>query len=881
MRKCISILMLLAQGLGGISASCAIAQTAAPATPITPAAFSVLPTENTGAIPVLQQGHSGGVTQAAFAPLTARLATASLDGTARLWDLKSGVLIGTFAHGPSVSHVTIARGAKTLVTYGTGVLCFWNAETARLLARVTLVANTASLDSTVVLLGEDRVSAYGPRGQVRMWDSGTGQLQNTYNWPPDSLQKYGRPLAFTPNGNAVVFQREEQEDADQNAQDASRAAVGADGKPAGPPRRYKLVTLQLVDARTGLLKAALQPFEQRSEQGYNPQTAFSPDGAIMAQSGEDGLVHLWNLNTNRALPLLRAGKLPTHFLVFSPDGKRLATASRQVTKESPGDVTVWDVLTGRRIVALPGLADVAIHALCFDRTGRTLAVSAPNWHDRKLSLQLWDAQTGKVRLAVPGGMDIDTLAFAPDESLLVGSDPEGGLRVWSVQSGQAMGEFAAGRQAFSPARSPDGTRAAYVGYNGWLHIWDAGTGALLDSLPTNKDFGPDARYLQTEAVFAPDGRSVAYVVSHKGSAEIYDLAAHTRREIFPADPKNVVAAQRVLFAPDGKTLALSASDGKTRFVDIASGSVVATIEYSFAGDGGTGERGTRFTTDGKSFVALNNSSILIYNVADGSLRTTISPGRFQDGVRLSADGALLAAMLDREVQLYDVATGQIKAAIKITDGEYLFSVLLSPDGKQVLTRGSQRIRVWDVDSGQTVATLQSPPPMGEMAYPYYGVSPVLAGFSAENRYVGLRLPTGQAIVWEIASGHLLPDVTPRILDGFAPALRRPLSVMGASLVVHDPRTGSPLVLLTAFPDLTFAEQQTLNNKPDTPRKPVRFAWLAQTPDGYFDGSANVARFLRSGMASTSVAAGTQAEAFHHPEQVQKALRLERPPQARN
>lgn len=874
------MLVLLAQGLSGMGANCAVAQIAAPATSITPTASTVSLPGNTGATPVLQQGHSGGISQTAFAPLAARMATASLDGTARLWDLKSGVLVGTFAHGPSVTRIAFARGAKTLVTYGTGILCFWNAETARLLTRVTLAVNPASLDGTVVLLGEDRVSAYGPRGQVRVWDSGTSKLQNTYNWLPDSRQKYGRPLTFTPDGNAVVFQREELEDNDQNAQDASRAAVGPDGKPAGPPRRYKLVTLQLVDARTGQVKTALQPFEQRSEQGYNPQTAFSPDGAIMAQTGDDGLVHLWNLNTNRALQMLRAGRLPTHFLVFSPDGRRLATASRQVTKEAPGDVSVWDVLTGKRIVALPGLADVAVHALCFDRTGRTLAVSAPNWHDRKLSLQLWDAQTGKVRLAVPGGMDVDTLVFAPDEALLVGSDPEGGLRIWNAQSGQAMGEFASGRQAFSPARSPDGTRLAYVGYNGWLHIWDAGTGALLDSLPTNKDFGPNDRYLQTEAVFAPDGRSVAYVVSHKGSAEIYDLAAHTRREIFPADPRNVVAAQRVLFAPDGRTLALSASDGKTRFVDAASGSVLATIEYSFAGDGGTGERGTRFTTDGKSFVALNNSSILIYNVADGSLRTTISPGRFQDGVRLSADGALLAAMLDREVQLYDVATGRIKAAIKITDGEYLFSVLLSPDGKQVLTRGSQRLRVWDVDSGQTVATLQSPPPMGDMSYPYYGVSPVLTDFSAENRYVALRLPTGQAIVWETASGHLLPDVTPRILDGFAPALRRPLSVLGASLVVHDPRTGSPLVLLTAFPELTFKEQQALNAAPDAPRKPVRFAWLAQTPDGFFDGSPNVTRFLRSGAASAP-AADTQLEAFHRPEQVQKALRLERPPQARD
>ena len=874
MRKHVLIFCLLLQSLCAAGASRAWQQTAAPAASPAPIALP----DSATLRPVLQQGHSGGITQAVFASGDTRLATASLDGTARLWDLKSGVLSQVFAPGAPIARMALARNGRTLVTYGAGVLCFWNAENARLLARVLVTPNVASLNATAVVIGAETVTAYGPRGQTRVWDSMTGSLRNTYDWKPEDLQKRGRPLALTPDGNFVLFQREEVENADTNDNNAG-AFVGPDGKIVSPPKRYKLVTLELVDARTGVPKAQLQPFEQRADQGYNPRTVFSPDGAIMAQAGDDGLVHVWNVAARRALPLLRVGKLPANFLTFSPDGKRLATASRQANKETPGDVIVWDVQTGKRVVTLPGLPDIAVHALAFDPTGQTLAVSAPNWHDRKLSLQLWNIVTGKPRLAMPGGTDVDTLAFAPDGALLIGNDPEGGLRVWNAQTGQTVAAFAAARQAFSPLCSPDGLRLVYAGYNGWLHVWDAATARLIDSFPANKDFGPDARYLQTEAVFAPDGRSLAYVVPRKGSAEIYDLAGHARRELFPADPKGVVSAQRLLFAPDGKTLALSASDGKTRFLDAQSGSVLTTLDYTFSnfiGEIGTGERGAAFTPDGRSFVGLNNSSIQIYNVADGALRATISPGRFQDGVRLTADGSLLAAMLDREVQLYDVATGQIKASLRVTDGEYLFSVLLSPDGRQVLTRGSQRLRVWDVASGQTVATLQTPPPADDVVYPYYGVSPVIAGFSGDGKMVGLRLPSNQTVVWEASSGRLLTDVTPAMLAGFAPALRRPLSVSGASLVLHDPHAGRPIAFLTAFPALTFA-QQAPAAAPDVPRPPAAaWAWLAQTPDGYFDGSPDIARFLWAGGTSApSDTADARIAAFHRPDQVQKTLRLER------
>jgi WD40 repeat protein len=827
---------------------------------------------------ILQQGHSGPITVTAFAPGKSLLATASLDGTARLWDVKSGQLLAVCAHGAPISRLVFARDGQTFVTYGNGVARFWNASTGQMIAKTTLAATRNAINNTAFACDGNVVSTFVYSGKAQVWDMRTGAVRNTYDWQGDSIRRYGRPLTFTPDGKAVLFQREEQEDADPNGE---------------PKRRYKIVTFELADTQTGQSKIILQPFEQRAEQGYNPVILFSPDGALMAQGGEDGSARLWNLRAGKLLPILRGSKLPVQRLAFSPDSKRLATAGSQATQQIVGDVAIWDTTTGKRLTTLPGKPDVAVRALCFARSGQTLAVAAPNPADRKSGLQLWDVGTGKVRAQIAMSGEPDSLLFSPDDALLIAGDADGALRAWNPQTGQTLATFAPARQLTHPTYSPDGTRIAAVATNGYLQLWDANTGHLLDCFATNTDFKPDARSLDTEPVFAPDGQAIAYVVSHKGAVEIYDLKTRQRRQIYTPDKNpatnsnnSMAWAERVVFSPDGKTLAFCANDGKTRFVDIVTGNALAAFDYSFSGFAlnNNGEQGAQFTPDGKSFLALRESNINIYDVPSGQVRATISPGRFQDGIRMTRDGALVAAMLDREVQIYEVETGMLKSAVKVTDGEYLFSAMISPNGGKVLTRGSQRLRVWDTVTGEAVCTLETTAPSSEILYPFYGFAPISMGFSESGKYVGVRLPSRQMVVWDAESGKQINLPTPEVMADFAPLLRRPLGVVGASLIVHDPRTGSPLALLTSFPALTFAEQQSLLDKPESAESKALiarpFAWLAQASGGYYDGSPGITAFLRWNSGGALSEADRYASVYNLPAQVQKTLRLELPPDAK-
>jgi WD40 repeat protein len=79
--------------------------------------------------------------------------------------------------------------------------------------------------------------------------------------------------------------------------------------------------------------------------------AFSPDGALLASGGFDGVVRIGNLQTRRL-----AGKFehpaPVRALAFSPDGATLAAISWGTGSE-PKQVCLWTLATGEQRDSFP------------------------------------------------------------------------------------------------------------------------------------------------------------------------------------------------------------------------------------------------------------------------------------------------------------------------------------------------------------------------------------------------------------------------------------------------------------------------------------------------------------------------------------------------
>src|SRR5205085_8070490 len=85
-----------------------------------------------GGLPTVLRGHKGRVNWVAFRPDGKHLATASEDGTARLWDLSTSQEIRALPHESAVLCVTFSRNGELVASSDTdGEVKMWDAATGK------------------------------------------------------------------------------------------------------------------------------------------------------------------------------------------------------------------------------------------------------------------------------------------------------------------------------------------------------------------------------------------------------------------------------------------------------------------------------------------------------------------------------------------------------------------------------------------------------------------------------------------------------------------------------------------------------------------------------------------------------------------------------
>ena len=76
--------------------------------------------------------------------------------------------------------------------------------------------------------------------------------------------------------------------------------------------------------------------------------AYSPDGKRLATASDDQTAKVWDAETGKELLTLRGHSATVYGVAYSPDGKRLATASED------GTAKVWDADSGKELLTLRG-----------------------------------------------------------------------------------------------------------------------------------------------------------------------------------------------------------------------------------------------------------------------------------------------------------------------------------------------------------------------------------------------------------------------------------------------------------------------------------------------------------------------------------------------
>ncbi|MFN6482485.1 AAA-like domain-containing protein [Nostoc sp. DedQUE02] len=109
--------------------------------------------------------------------------------------------------------------------------------------------------------------------------------------------------------------------------------------------------------------------EQNRLEGHSDlvrSVVFSPDGKTLASASLDKTIKLWNRDTGKEITTLSGYNDLVMSVVFSPDGKTLASASWDKT------IKLWNRDTGKEITTLRGHSDSVI-SVVFSPDGKTLA----------------------------------------------------------------------------------------------------------------------------------------------------------------------------------------------------------------------------------------------------------------------------------------------------------------------------------------------------------------------------------------------------------------------------------------------------------------------------------------------------------------------------
>jgi WD40 repeat protein len=477
-------------------------------------------------------------------------------------------------------------------------------------------------------------------------------------------------------------------------------------KPAPPPAPNPLDMLD-----PGLIPAAerfdWQPKELVAVLGQHGgrhwltirDVAFSPDAARLASCGNGSIIHLWDARSLRELEVLRGHQKAVHHLVFSPNGKYLASSSADET------VRLWEVVEGkgRQLKSFPAAANEP----AFSADSGRLAFAGKDGTVWVYDLARRQPEELTSREVKHTG-NANFVAFAPDGKTLVSREANGTVLVHDL-SGQRW------------------KRPAAKLASGAVSVLFAGSGLLVCG---NKE----------------------------GNVWLCDLGKKERPEELPKIKGHNANVVHLALSPSGQVLASADADGKVQLWNVPQS---ATGRLEARGDPVAvhpdGLRWVAFAGDDQTLAAIGRGkrTVRLWSLVKGKLERPIEfPADYQgvNSLAFAPSGkTLVTGGEDRAVRLWDVADG--KAVEKLPgDGHayWVSSVAFSPDGKALASGGRDNVvRLWD---------LTAAPPKAQVLFKDGSVvGSVRLAFTAGGKLASAH-PDGSVRLWDPAGDAGKPAV---------------------------------------------------------------------------------------------------------------------------
>jgi len=345
------------------------------------------------------KGHTDSVNSAIFSPDDKKIVTGSMDGTARIWDAKSGkelyILEGHTDWSKSVT-VDYSPDGKKIGTWEhlANTVQIWDAESGEKLH---------TLDGQMVHFSPDGkkvVTLNVGDGAFLIWDAESGkELQKV------SANVFSSFGGRSPDRKKIVLNRGDitfilDFESEKGQQMEGRFGnFSSDCKKVATISRDEIIRIWDVKSGKELLN-------------LKGQTAnLSPNGTKIATGNFDDTIRICDAGSGKELHQLE-GMTGT----FLPDGKKIVTADKN------GITRIWDVASGEELRQLQGEMMPV-----FSPDGKKMIMPYMANKD-VVKQQVWDVESGKVQK-----LEGIFAAFSSDGKKFVTINDDNIARIWVLE----------------------------------------------------------------------------------------------------------------------------------------------------------------------------------------------------------------------------------------------------------------------------------------------------------------------------------------------------------------------------------------------------------------------------------------------------------------
>jgi len=388
---------------------------------------------------------------------------------------------------------------------------------------------------------------------------------------------------------------------------------------------------------------------------------FSPDGRRILTASEDKTAKVHDLEGKVIANLKHDARIIS--AVFSPDGSRILTASWDKT------VKLWD-MKGTPLLDLKH--DGIVSAAAFSPDGQRILTAS-----RDGKIIIWSLE-GKELAALPYNNVVSSVAFSPDGQWILTASWDKTLKVWDLKNdGKILLDLKHSSTISSAVFSPDGQYILSALEQGAVYWWNIHGKLLLNM---------EVRGGISSAVFSPDGQRIC-TTSRTGTVKLFNLEGNLLAEL-----KYNAYLYSVAFSPDGRLLVIASDDGTAKVWNLKN-NIVRDLDEQKADI-----RIALYSPDGSHIFtsALDGASKLW--TSDGIFLQQLNNFGVLSSALFSPDGRqILTTSQSSIARLWSIKGKSSDAIIASGDPDTpISSAVFSPDGKQIITTSQGfKVQLWD------------------------------------------------------------------------------------------------------------------------------------------------------------------------------------------